>query len=188
VITLGHQMMDEEALTLLSRIDRDGDSLKAADMRRMRSFLRIFAITALLATGLNLTAADRYKSDRDEQVLAKTVADLDAAVLKSDTTTLTKLISDEYTFVDATGNTMGKAQEIGSYTSGDLKIEALSRNGSRTRLYVGGGLVTGLMTIKGKYKNEDISGDYRYVEMFESRKSGDWQLYFSQITKVPEKK
>jgi hypothetical protein len=163
-------------------------SLKAADMKRMRPFLQMLTVVAVLTTGLGVNAADRYKSDRDEQVLAKTVADLDAAILKSDTTALSKLISDEYTFVDSTGTTMGKAQEIGSYSSGDLKIEALSRSGSKTRLYVGGGLVTGLMTIKGKYKNEDISGDYRYVEMFEPRKSGDWELYFSQITKLPEKK
>jgi Domain of unknown function (DUF4440) len=163
-------------------------SLKAADMKRMRPFLQMLTVVAVLTIALGVNAADRYKSDRDEQILAKTVADLDAATLKSDTTTLSKLISDEYTFVDAAGNTMGKSQEIGSYTSGDLKIEALSRSGSKTRLYVGGGLVTGLLTIKGKYKNEDISGDYRYVDMFESRKSGDWQLFYSQITKLPEKK
>jgi hypothetical protein len=157
-------------------------------MKGMKLFFQTLMAVALIMNGFQLAAADRYTSERDERVLAKTAADLDAAILKSDVAALGKLISDEYTFVDPTGATMGKAQEIGSYQSGDLKIEALSRSGSKTRLYVGGGLVTGMMTIKGTYKNQDISGDYRYVEMYEPRKSGDWQLYYSQITKIPEKK
>jgi hypothetical protein len=154
----------------------------------MKLFFQTLLAVALMGNVGHLAAADRYTSERDERVLAKTAADLDAAILRADAAALGKLLSDEYTFVDPTGATMGKAQEIASYQSGDLKIEALSRSGSKTRLYVGGGLVTGMVTIKGKYKNEDISGDYRYVEMYEPRKSGDWQLYYSQLTKLPDKK
>jgi hypothetical protein len=163
-------------------------SAKAADMKRMRMLFRMLLATVMITGGLNLTAAGRYTSDQDEKVLAKTVTDLDNAILKADPTALGKLISDEYTFVDATGKSMGKAEEIASYQSGELKIQSLSRSGSKTRLYVGGGLVTGTVTIQGKFRNEDISGDYRYVEMFEATKSGNWHLYYSQITKISEKK
>jgi ketosteroid isomerase-like protein len=162
-------------------------SSQAADMKRMKLFFQMAAAALFLTCGLTLTGADRYTSERDEKMLAKTVTDLDAAVLKSDATALGKLISDEYTFIDPAGKSMGKSEELAGYRNGHLKIAMLTRSDSKTRLYVGGGIVTSLVTIKGKYKDEDISGDYRSVEVFEPRKSGDWQLYFSQVTKVPEK-
>lgn len=135
---------------------------------------------------LNLSAADRYFSERDMQVVNKLIGDYDAAVLKGDADALAKLLSEDYAFVDANGTVWNKGQELASYR-GDLKIDSKTRNGNAVRLYVGAALVTGSMEIKGKYKNEDISGNYRYTEIYEPRTGGIWQLAYVQVTKIPEK-
>jgi ketosteroid isomerase-like protein len=46
--------------------------------------------------------------------------------------------------------------------------------------------VTGLQTLKATYKGENISGQYRYLDVFE-KKDNKWQAIASQVTKVEKK-
>lgn len=156
-------------------------------MKNMSLFLQRLVVMLSMAVCLNVSAADRYFSERDQQVVTKVIAEYDAAVLKADADALEKTLAGDYSFIDANGNVWNKGQEIASYRTGDLKIESKSRVGTSMRLYVGAALVTGTLEIKGKYKGEDISGSYRYTEIYEPRTGGIWQLEYAQVTKVPEK-
>ena len=51
------------------------------------------------------------------------------------------------------------------------------------KVYIGGVIVTGKSAVKGKFKDQDISGDYRFVDIYE-RKPAGWQVVYSQLTKV----
>ena len=157
-------------------------------MKIMRNFITLMFAVIGLAAASNLWAADSYRSDKDTQDIIKTSHDWNKAMLNGDTVAMEKILSDDYTFVDSTGNTINKQQEIGAYKDGSLKFESITASSTRTRLYVGGAVVSGTVSIKAKYKTDDISGEYRFVEVYEPAKGGGWQAVFSQITKVPEKK
>jgi len=158
-------------------------------MKITRTFFWVITAALGLAALCNLPAADVYKSEKDEKDLAKTTQDWNKAMLSADTTAMEKILSDDYTFVDPAGMTITKEQEIASYKDGTLKFDSITASSTKTRMYVGGAVVTGTVTVKGKYKTDDISGDYRFVEVYEpARKGTGWQAVFAQITKVPEKK
>jgi ketosteroid isomerase-like protein len=157
-------------------------------MKMTRTFFWVITAALGLSALSNLPAADVYKSEKDEKDLAKTSQDWNKAMLNADTTAMEKILSDDYTFIDPSGMTITKEQEIASYKDGSLKFESVTPSATKTRMYVGGAVVTGTVSIKGKYKTDDISGDYRFVEVYEPRKGGGWQAVFAQITKVPEKK
>lgn len=144
-----------------------------------------FLFAAAAAGFLALQAADYTgpHAERDRKDILELQKQWVQAVQTADTATLERLLADDYTVVDSTGKTMTKAQEIAMYRSGDLKFDSVSTGDQQIKIYIGGAVVTGTTTVKGKHKKEDISGEYRFVDLLERRKSG-WQVVFSQITKV----
>src|SRR4051812_48165662 len=158
-------------------------------MKMTRNFFYATAAALGVVALCNLPAADVYKSEKDEKDLAKTTQDWNKAMLNADTTAMEKILSDEYTFVDSAGVTITKEQEIASYKDGSLKFDSVTPSSTKTRMYVGGAVVSGTVSVKGKFQTNDISGDYRFVEVYEpARKGTGWQAVFAQITKVPDKK
>ena len=158
-------------------------------MKMTRTFFYMMTAALGLAALCNLPAADVYKSDKDQKDLAKTSDDWNKAMLNADTTAMEKILADDYTFIDSAGVTITKEQEIASYKDGSLKFDSVTASATKIRMYVGGAVVSGTVNIKGKFKTEDISGEYRFVEVYEpARKGTGWQAVFAQITKVPEKK
>jgi hypothetical protein len=56
-----------------------------------------------------------------------------------------------------------------------------SMEASDTRVSVSGdtGVVTGVSTVKGKFKDQDISGTYRFTDTF-ARRGGQWMILASR--------
>jgi len=105
------------------------------------------------------------------------------ALKTGDTASLERLLADDYMFVDPSGQTLSKAQEIARFKSGEVRFDSFTRGDAKVTVYIGGAIVTGRATVKGKRKKEDISGDYRFVDVVERRK-GAWQPVYSQVTRV----
>jgi ketosteroid isomerase-like protein len=153
--------------------------------KRTGFYLLAAAIAGLFA----LQAAD-YKgphAERDEKDILQLEAEWTKAIQSRDTATLDRLLASEYTMVDSSGKTVTKAQEIATYGSAELKVDSFATSGHKITIYIGGAIVTGTATIKGKHGKEDISGQYRFVDVLERRKEG-WQAVYSQITKVETEK
>jgi hypothetical protein len=145
-----------------------------------------FLLLAAAAAGLFVLQAADYKgphAERDQKDILELESQWTQAIQSGDTATLDRLLAPEYTMVDASGKTSNKAQEIAMYQRGDLKFDSISASGQTVTIYIGGATVTGTTVIKGKHKKDDISGEYRFVDILERRKSG-WQAVYSQITKV----
>ena len=146
----------------------------------------------LMLTGLVLTAAAlavaQYKADtnvyaRDEQELRKVDRQWTEALEKEDAAALEKILADDYTMVDAVGISVSRQETIDQVRSGALKFDMFSASEIKARVFQGGGVLTGRVTTKGKYKDEDISGDYRFVDVYEFRK-GAWKPVYTQLTKL----
>jgi ketosteroid isomerase-like protein len=151
-------------------------------MTKRTGFLLLAAATA----GIFLLQAAEYKDAyvvKDEKDVLQASDQWTKAIQAGDTATLERVLADDYRMVDPAGKSLSKAQEIALYQSGEVKFESFSTSDQKVKIYIGGAVVTGKASVKGKHKDEDISGDYVFVDIYERRKTG-WQPVYSQLTKV----
>ena len=155
-------------------------------MKTIISLLSVAAGVAWLASpALAQNKTENNPFAVDEQSLLKIEQQWDEALRTRDTATLEKILADEYALVDPQGAIQTKAQELATLKSGDLKFESFTAQDVKARVYVGGAVVTGRVVVKGTYKNDDINGEYRFIDVFEPKKGG-WQAVASQLTRVNE--
>jgi ketosteroid isomerase-like protein len=140
---------------------------------------------AILAGACFVHAADPKDAytARDEADILQLEAEWAKALQTRDTVVMERLLAPEYVGVDPAGVAMGKAQEIDMFKRGDLKFDSIATGGQKVKVYIGGVIVTGTSSVKGKFKDQDISGEYRFIDIFERKPSG-WQVVYSQLTKV----
>jgi len=148
-----------------------------------------YLFAAALAGLFALQAAD-YKgphAERDEKDVRDLEAQWTKAIQSKDAAALELVLASDYTLVDSNGKTVSRAQEIARCGNGDMKLSSFSSSVQKVTIYIGGAIVTGTATVKGKKGKEDVSGEYRFVDVLERRKEG-WQAVFSQLTKVETEK
>ena len=110
-----------------------------------------------------------------EQTLTGIEQELTDALLKNDVSPSQKYLADTYVFTAPDGEVMDKTRSIADLKSGDLKFEASKVEDMKVRLHGDTAIVTYATTDKGSYKGKDISGHYRWTDVFIKR-NGNWQL------------
>jgi len=123
------------------------------------------------------------KSGSVEDKLLKLEHDAMEATKRNDIAFFEKLEAPDYLFVDPTGMVHTREEDLAMSKSGDLKFESMSAEDMKVRLYGDTAVVTGLTTVKGAYKTQDISGKYRWTDVFVKR-NGEWQIVNAQLTPV----
>jgi ketosteroid isomerase-like protein len=73
---------------------------------------------------------------------------------------------------------------IADLKSGDLKIESSTPDDMKVQVYGNTAVVTYGTIDKGTYKGKDLSGKYRWMDVF-VRRNGRWQIVAGQGTPVP---
>jgi ketosteroid isomerase-like protein len=95
-----------------------------------------------------------------------------------------KTESDDYMFVDPGGSVVDKSGDLAMVKAGDLKFQDITlSDDTKVRVYGNTAVVNGTIVVKGKYKDQDISGTYRFTDVFVKR-SGNWQIVSGQLTAV----
>lgn len=124
--------------------------------------------------------AEVLKLDREWVNVVKT-RDLDA---------LRRIEADDVYLVYPDGTTGTKADDMRDIESGNLTVESFEILESKVRvLSKESAVVTGRSAIKnGKYKRGDgkpidISGEYRFTDVF-AKRNGTWQVVISQATRI----
>lgn len=153
---------------------------KEASMKKITSVFTL-AVAAVLLTSVQAQVVN--PNTRDEQDVLKIERQWGDALLRGDADALQKILPDDYTLTGPDGKVYNKAQEIANHRTGDLKFESFATDEIKARIYVGGAVVTGRAVLKGKFKDQDISGEYRFIDVFESRKN-TWYPVVSQLTKI----
>jgi ketosteroid isomerase-like protein len=105
---------------------------------------------------------------------------------KKDSAFLKKLFADEYLGTDQDGTTWTKAQDLANATSEGTRLESFVLTDLKVHVYGDTGVVTGRNTVKATFKGKDISGAYRFTDVFVKR-DGRWQVVATQGTVVPKK-
>jgi ketosteroid isomerase-like protein len=148
----------------------------------MKSMTLIAVLTICIALSQAKDKSNRQNGDA-EQALMHIEQEMDDAVVKGDTSASEKYLADNSTFTDPGGMVMDKARSIADFKSGDLKIESSKLDDMKVRVYGNTAVVTYGTTDKGTYKGKDISGNYRWTDVF-VRRNGRWQIVAGQGTRV----
>ena len=118
-----------------------------------------------------------------EAVLMKMERDAAAALVKRDITGFGSVFSEDAVFTGPDGAVQTKAQLLADIKSGSLVIDASEISDMKVRVFGEAAVVTYTTTDKGKYKGRDISGRYRWTDMF-VRRGGKWQIVAGQGTPI----
>jgi ketosteroid isomerase-like protein len=109
------------------------------------------------------------------------------AYLRGNTAVLEEIEADEYKLIDPSGIVATKARDIEELREKKFVVRSTSSNELNVRMLGDNfAYATGLQTLKGAYKGEDISGQYRFLDIFEKR-GNKWQALISQVTRVEKK-
>lgn len=125
----------------------------------------------------------KHHSGSVEEALMQLERDAAQASVRGDVAFFERLEADDYTFTDPGGQSFTKAQDMANMKAGDLKFESFNIDDMKVRVYGDTAVVTGMSSVKGAYKGQDISGPYRWLDVFVKRK-GQWQLVAGQVTRV----
>ena len=105
------------------------------------------------------------------------------ALVRADVATIERIEASDLVFTDAAGTVTTKSDEIQSIKSGDLKFASIKMTDTRVQDFGTLAVVTGSLVEKVQYKNTDISGTYRFTDVW-AKRNGKWQHVAGQETLV----
>ena len=143
-------------------------------MKNLCLVIAIMMLFGSLAYGQKMTT---------EQTLMKMEQEMADAIVKGDTSVWNKYSADNSVFTDPGGMMMNKAQSMAMFKSGDLKLESIKMDNMKVQMFGNTAVVTYTSMDKGTYKGKDISGEYRWTDVF-AKVGGKWKLIAGQGTPV----
>ena len=106
-----------------------------------------------------------------------------AALIKRDLAGFGGIFADDAVVVGPDGAVQTKAQLLADVKSGALVIQSTDISEMKVRVFGESAVATYMTTDKGKYKERDISGKYRWTDVFVNR-GGKWQIVAAQGTPI----
>jgi ketosteroid isomerase-like protein len=107
------------------------------------------------------------------------------ALTNKDTAALERIWADDYTFINASGAVLTKAERLANQKSGATKLGTIEMAPDmKVRVY-GGDVAVAInrVTLKGQYSGKATSGQFQSSIVFAKTTAG-WQLVCNQITPV----
>jgi ketosteroid isomerase-like protein len=153
-------------------------ALRGGEMQRFVMALAVMLTALVGGTAMALSPAE-------QELVAVENAWADAAV-KADGAAIGRIYADEYLFTDEDGFVWNKSQDIANVTSGTYKPVSYKLEDMRVRIYGDAAVVTGRNVLQASFKGKDISGPYRFTDVFVKR-DGRWQCVATQAVRESKK-
>jgi ketosteroid isomerase-like protein len=134
---------------------------------------------AVLAGGSPGTAAP---ADSTEQAIVQMEKDWTETAMKHDAAPLERIVADDWAGFNWDGAKGTKAQLIADVKSGNYKIESVTFDPIKVRVFGDTAVATGGDTEKSQYNGKDASGHYLWTDVYVKR-NGRWQAVASQNTR-----
>ena len=106
------------------------------------------------------------------------------ALLRADTTALSRLVADEFIEISRLGQLRTKADNIRDIASGELKLASVKYDSLTVRIYGDVAVLRGIADNTGTFRGFPFSGKIRYTRVF-VRRGGRWQAVAMQQTSLP---
>ena len=119
-----------------------------------------------------------------EQLVRRLNDDWVKAMIRGDSEALDEIMADDFFFTYPLEGD-DKAQFIADVTSGDLKIEHISREQVNVRVFGHTAVLTARDSATWLYHGRELSGQYKIIKVFTER-AGRWQLCAVQACPMQE--
>jgi len=139
-------------------------------------------LMAALAAGLGPARAADEKADTISDLKALD-AKMTDAFKDRDVKALDKYTAKDYLEIDPRGGVHNKKKYLEHLSKGIAKFEDLKETDVKVRVFGNTAVLTGLLHLKGKVQDKDISGDYRWTRVY-NKKGGEWLCILEQHTYV----
>ncbi len=157
------------------------------------ALLCLFSLTLAMAQQTGAAKSEKPKAKPEtaataggaEAQVAKLEYDFAKAIVKDGNAAVDMYEADDIVSTDPSGRVTTKADEKKDWASGDIKLQAADISDLKVRPYGNSAVATGAIAIKGTYKGQDMSGNYRFTDTWVKR-NGKWQVVASQATKVQQ--
>ena len=104
--------------------------------------------------------------------------------VKGDTAFLDqRYLSDDYVSTFPDGTVLDKKGEIESVKSGTVALTEMKPREMKVRIYGEAAVIIGRSTIRAKVKGQDVSGEYRFTDVW-IKSSDRWRAVASQVTRI----
>ena len=154
----------------------------------MKRILTAIAVLALVFPCAALAQAKpKAAGDDTEKALTQIEQQMADAIVKMDLATIDKHAGPTFVFIAPDGGIQDRAQWMADLKAGNLKIQSTKNDEMKVRAYGNTAVVTYRSTDKGTYKDKDISGQYRWTDVF-VKEGGAWKLVSTQGTGLPPAK
>jgi uncharacterized protein (TIGR02246 family) len=150
-------------------------------MKRLLIVATLIAASTLLFGQMTRTSANQ--KGNDEQAVRQVLDELYAALGRNDAAALDRIYSDDYTFINESGEFTTKAPRLAAIKSGEMKYESLSFEDMNVRLYGNTAVATYRATVKARSKGQDVGGTLRVTVTLVKTK-GRWQVVAAQATRT----
>jgi ketosteroid isomerase-like protein len=153
-------------------------------MKRMH----MSAVTVLaLAAGAVASAQEAGKGTAQDAKAAEIVQQQEQewvdAYIKRAAAFLERFLANDYMGAYPDGSVLDKKREIEDVKSGAVAPTEIMLDEVKIRTYGDAAVITGKSSIKGKVKDQDVSGEYRFMDVLV--KQGDrWQAVAGQVTRI----
>jgi ketosteroid isomerase-like protein len=123
----------------------------------------------------------------EERVLAAE-REFFTALTEADTSTLTRILAEDFTLTDLTGGQMTRDQFLGVLAEGQMQfLSIIPQGGTRVRLYgeAVAAAVTGRTVMQVRFMDQELSVESRYTHIYAVER-GAWRLEIAQGTPIQQ--
>ena len=148
--------------------------------------LLLASLISFVALPLALSQAPSSTDTKTaEQEVKQMIEQYRTALTKKDTAALERIWADDYTFINASGAVVTKAERLANLKSGATSLDTIVTDPDMKIRVYGGDVAVAInrVTLKGKYSGKATSGQFQASIVWAKTPSG-WQLVCNQITPV----
>ena len=128
-------------------------------------------------------APDSRSRIETEQLLRQMHDDWVKALVRGDVETLDDIMADDFFFAYPFEGD-DKSQFISDVSSGDVRVEMITREHTSVRIWEATAVVAGKDSVKWSYQGRDFSGHYKVLHVY-ARRNESWQLVSLQACPMP---
>jgi ketosteroid isomerase-like protein len=151
----------------------------------MKHWLLLSLISlAAIPVGFTQTSVSTGTKTAEEEV-KQMIEQYRTALMKGDTAALERIWADDYTFINASGVVVTKAERLANLKSGSTSLGTIEMDPDMKIRVYGGDVAVAInrVTLKGQYSGQAASGQFQSSIVFAKMATG-WQLICNQITPV----
>ncbi len=119
--------------------------------------------------------------------LARAVKDYDQAQINGSRIELERLLADDYTLANSSGQLETKAQLIADFTAPGYKLQPFVVQDPIEKVWNDGAVMAGVVRLQGTDGGKPFDATLRFADIW-AKRNGKWQVIYTQVSRAAGKK